>query len=337
MKTYSRAISRQSPLSRIISRTIVYGVFLGLPLIFVWSCLAVTVARTWAYVGNPIFILIACLTGGLVFVVIVGALVGGAMAILTRLLYSRIQDPARYRLLVALVPLAVITFIILSLLSDDRRPFWPPLRYPFELRLLDVAGWTLATSVTVGISQIVAHKYDSEATTRKRKAPVVMWRAIPLVTMVLSITLFSVVLPFAIRLLSLAIMPELWSPDISVSRHIFRATCVGLSQGLIFGNVLTVATMLGFSEMRRPRFYRFTMATITLMIAITFRSHVSIQLYPTVFEPAPDLPMVLLTLAHDAVFICLIALSVAWYCREASKPQRKSHERPYELQTDDGI
>ena len=321
-------MSRLSPLSKIIARTIVYSVVLGLPLIFVWSCLAVTVARTWWYFESPIVILFCCLTFGLVCVVIVGALVGGVMAILTRLLYSRIQDPARYRLLVALVPLAVITIIILSLLSDDRRPFWPPLRYPFELRLLDIAGWPLAASLTVGISQIVAHKYDSEVTARKRKTPVVMWRAIPLVTMVLSITLFGVVLPLATRLLSLAIMPELWSPYFSKSWYMVRTVWVGLSQGLIFGNVLAVATMLGFSEMRRPLFYRFTMATIALMIAITFRSNVSIQLYPTVFEPAPDLPLVILTLAHDAVFICLIALSVAWYCRKATKPRRNSHEGP---------
>ena len=259
MSAYGRLLSRLPPLARMIARSVVYSVVLGLPLIFAFACLAVTVARTWMYVESPIVILFVCLTFGLVFMVVGSALVGGVMAILTALLHRRIEDPERYRQLVALVPLTVVTFIICSLLSDARMPFWPPIRYPFTLRLLDIAGWPLATCIAVGISQVVAHKYDSEATPRKREAPVAMWRAIPLAKMVLRITLFSIVLSVAARLLLLVVMPDRWAADIPESRHIVKATWAGLSAGLIFGNVLAVATMLGFSKMRRPRFYCLTM------------------------------------------------------------------------------
>jgi len=324
-------MSRLSPLFKMVARTISYSVVLGLPLIFVYICLAVTVADTWMYVESPVVVLIGCLTFGLIFMVIVSALIGGAMAIVTRLLYSRIQEPARYRLLVALVPLAVISYIILRQLSDDRSPFWPPIRYPMQLRLLDIAGWPLAASVTVGISQMVAHKYDSEATARKREAAVVMWRAIPLLKMVLRILLSGVVLSVAVRLLSPAVLPDGWVPDVTRSAHIINATWAGLSYGLMFGNVLAVATMLGFSEISRPRFYQFTMATIALIIAIIYRSYVSILLAPTFFVASPDLPLVGLTLAHDAAYIGLIALSATWYCREVAGPRRKSHDRLNEL------
>ena len=332
MKIYSRIMSRLSPLSRIVARTVVYSVAVGLPLIFAYICLAVTVADTWYYVESPIVVLIGCLTFGLAIVVIVAALVGAVTAILTRLLYGRIQDPARLRLLVALVPIAIITAIIVMLLSNDRSRFWPPIIYPFSLRLLDIAGWPLAASVTVGISQIAAHKYDFEMSPRKREAPVEMWRAIPLAKMVLRITLFSIVLSVAARLLLLVAMPERWGADIPESRHIVWATWAGLSQGLLHGNVLAVASMLGFSELRRPRFYRFAMATIALIIAIVYRSNISILLAPSIFVPRLDLPLAVLTFAHDAALICLITISAAWYCREVAAPRRKFNDRPSELQ-----
>ena len=325
MEVYRRMMSRLPPLLKMIVRTIVYSVALGLPLIFAFICLAVTVADAWRYVESPIVVLVAC-AFGLAFVVIAAALVGGVMAFLTGLLYSRIQDPARYRLLLALVPLAVFTYIIGTILSDDPFRFRPTIRYPFQLRLFDIAGWLLAASVAVGISQIVAHKYDGEMSARKRKAPVAMWRAIPLTKMALRITLFSAVLSVAVLLLSQAVKPDWWVSGISQSTNIVNAAWSGLSRGLMLGNVLAVATMLGFSEISRQRFYRFAMATLALIIAITFRSKISILSVPVVYEPRQDLFMVGLTLAHDAVLVGFVAFAASLYCREVAKPLRNSHD-----------
>lgn len=95
-----------------------------------------------------------------------------------------------------------------------------------------------------------------------------MWRAIPLLKMVMRMTVYCI----ALAAVSLVIILAMWSRERAywVPPHAFILDILshGTITGLSLAIPMALVTAIFFREIRRPAFYQFTMLTVTLIITI---------------------------------------------------------------------
>ncbi|MCY4064093.1 MAG: hypothetical protein OXG53_17105 [Chloroflexi bacterium] len=250
-----------------VLRTSAYSVAVGVPLMTTYVWLYVTVARTWIY-NDPFILLLICLILGSIGFAFLGGIVGAFLVIVSNYAYERIQDGARFRILVSLVPLLVIALLLLPTPPGTLERFWWKLQFGNSLAKLDAAGWLLAAATAVGICQIVAAKYLREVSPPKNDGPTLMWRPIPLMTAVAAIVVCGLVISIVDFALYLALVEPAPDSRLSDFENLMRAGRDGVSVGLIYGSVIALTIMLRFSEIRRIRVFRLTIVCVTFIVAL---------------------------------------------------------------------
>ena len=91
-----------------------------------------------------------------------------------------------------------------------------------------------------------------------------MWRAIPLLKMVMRMVAGCIALSVVSQVL---IIWTIWGQDWRLMA-IVLVMLKGVMEGLILGLPMAVATIIFFRKIRRPLFYRFAMMTVAMIISL---------------------------------------------------------------------
>lgn len=254
------------PYLRLILRTVAYSVGIGAPLFLAYFWLD----RFLKFGSFPTRGLPESLFLGLIFAVVVffllGACVGILIALVSAICHRRISQPDRFRLLIALVVFLPSLLCFLLSLHDGNRPFRASVLNTLMVETDIIGRWLLATTIAVGICQRIADKFDREARPRKRGHQIKMWRAIPLIKMVVLVTIVCAVLPVTEQLAH----EQFFAAESNASRYdsdyrLTRDLREGASTGLILGCAMALSIMLCFNDIHRRRRFRVAMFTIPLI------------------------------------------------------------------------
>ena len=134
-----------------------------------------------------------------------------------------------------------------------------------------IGRWLLATTVAVAICQNAANRFDSEVSRRKTDQSTPVWRARPLITLVVLVSAACALMPLAeylIYLLRTSDGPVVLSEKSQQFRQVFAQ---GLGTGLVLGNCMALTIMLCFNEILRPRTFRVAMFTVPLISVILLK------------------------------------------------------------------
>ena len=310
------------PHDRMILRTFSYSVAVGVPLMTAYVCLYVTVARTWIY-NDPIFLLLMCLAMGSIGFTFLGGIIGAFLATMTKFARGRRIDDTRFRIMVSLVPLLIIALLLLSMPPDYLERFWWKLQAGNYLAKLDAAGWLLAAATGVGICQIVAAKYQREVSPPKNDRPLVLWRPIPLITIIALIVVCSVAISVCSHTIYLSQIELEPASRMSEAERLLRAGRDGVSVGLIFGSAIALTIMLRFSQIRRLVAYRFTILVIALVIAATQWGHNTLNALSQLLQAPDQVWRTVLLLAEVSLVIVTTVLSAELYLRTVTASSSK--------------
>ena len=200
-----------------------------------------------------------------------GGLTGIVIVIVTAIFHGRISEPLRYLQLIGLVVLVPSTLCFILSLGHDVDLYGGSFLIPLA-RQADIIGrWLLATTVAVAICQYAANRFDAEVSSRKTDQSTPVWRARPLIKMVVLVTAVCALIPVAeylIFLLRTSDGPVVLSEKSWQLRQVFAQ---GLGTGLVLGNCMALTVMLCFNEIRRPRTFRVTMFTAPLIAVILLK------------------------------------------------------------------
>ena len=298
------------PYFRMFRRTVTYSVAIGTPSLtaYIWLNYYLEFGRF------PTRFLPESLFTNLLFAffifLLLGGLVGILIAIMTAIFHRRLVDPVRYRLMIGLVPLLPSILCFLLSYRNINDVFWGSFLSPYEASAPVIGRWLLATTIAVAICQFVANIYDLEVLARKsdRRAP--MWRAMPLIKMVVRITAVCAVVPVAELYLHILVF---YDGSVIISNHakFFRiALATGVGTGFILGSGMALTTMLFFNEIRQPNTFRATMVAYALIAVIMTEGWLLARL-PRVLDESRPLAMLSWSLELLVVVVPLLVCHFA--------------------------
>lgn len=200
-----------------------------------------------------------------------GGLTGIVIVIVTAICHGRISEPFRYLQLIGLVVLVPSTLCFILSLGHDVDLYGGSFLIPLARQPHIIGRWLLGTTVAVAICQYAANRFDAEVSSRKTDQSTPVWRARPLITLVVLVTAVCTLVPVAeylIYLLRTSDGPVVLSENPRQLRQVFAQ---GVGTGLVLGNCMALTIMLCFNEILRPRTFRVAMFTVPLIAVILLK------------------------------------------------------------------
>ena len=200
-----------------------------------------------------------------------GVLTAIMIVVVTAIFHGRISEPFRYLQLIGLVVLVPSTLCFILSLGHDVELYGGSFLIALARQPHIIGRWLLGTTVAVAICQYAANRFDAEVSPRKTDQSTPMWRAGPLIKLLILVTAVCALIPVAEYLIYLlrtsdgpVVLPE-------NSRQLRQVFAQGLGTGLVLGNSMALTIMLCFNEILRPRTYRVAMFTVPLIAVILLK------------------------------------------------------------------